>query len=682
MLIDKEKIREAKERLGNRNADLIQEFLEMDHYDERRHVGCCPNPAHDDKTPSCSYNPKSYSFRCFGCGATYDYISAHMAARNSSFIDACKDLFEAADIQYDFTEHGIKNRRQYYYPQPRYAANKDQVYEYWAKRGISKETIDYLDIQQNYDGKTLFQYYDLNDTLVCVKARLTRAVKHGEKDADGHKVCKIKYLTDDDGNPFDHVDILYNINKINPSETLIITSGEGDCATCIEAGFRNTVSINGGDSNTNWVGECWDWLQQFSDIILVHDNDASGEKFAKEISKRLGEYRVKIAEIPREPLTKPDTGEVLIDENTGDPRIINDLNELLWSRGVEAVRDVLQNAKDVEIPTIVDYADVKKFDMSDVDGFITGLKELDNALVKFYMGSTTILTGAPGSGKTSLLSTIICQSVDQGFPCFVYSGELSNPSLKSWVDFCFAGRFGLNEYDKPGGAGKYYRVQSGTFDKINQHYKQQIYLYKDSIDQKVSSLMNTAESVVRKFGVKTLIFDNMTSVDLESTDDNKWQKQEEFVRNIVAFSQRWGVCCIVVLHPKKMDSNRRMSLYDLSGVSASINLAHRVLSLYRVTKKEKEGERYKGKDGYWKKPIDYDVIIDVLKDRFGSGTGSQIGLFYDIPSKRFYDCNQSLLHQYQWDKDDHTGQEIPFGPSEPDRIHLEEDREVFGLPEH
>lgn len=675
MLIPNEKIREAKEKLGRRNADLMQEFLQMDKYDDRRGVGCCPNPAHDDKTPSCSYNPQTYTYHCFGCGQSWDYITAHMQARNSSFIDACKDLFEAADIQYDFTEHGIKNRRQYYYPEPRYAPNKEIVYAYWEKRKISRATIDYLDIQQNYDGKTLFQYYDLNDTLVSVKARLSRAVKHGETDQYGNKVVKIKYLSDESGKPFDHIDILYNINKINPSEPLIITSGEGDCATCIEAGFKNAVSINGGDSNTNWIGECWDWLQQFDEIILVHDNDPSGEKFAKEVSKRLGEYRVKIAEIPKF-RTNPETGEII------EGSSINDLNELLYYNGKDAVRDVLQNAKDIEIPSVVDYTDVKKFDMSDVDGFTTGFGELDNAIVKFYMGSTTLITGAPGSGKTSFLSSIICQSVDQGYPCFVYSGELSNPSLKSWVDFCFAGRFGLNEYDKPGGVGKYYKVQADVFNKINEHYKQQIYLYRDSIDQKVESLMSTAESVVRKLGVKTLIFDNMTSVDLSASDDNKWQKQEEFIRDIVAFSKRWDVCCIVVLHPRKMDSNRRMSLYDLSGVSASINLAHRVMSLYRVSPKEKKGEKSKGTGKYFRNPIDYDVIVDVLKDRFGSGTGKVIGLFYDVPSKRFYDCSATLRHDYRWDTADHSTQELPFGLPTPERIRLEEDREIFGLPEN
>ena len=106
--------------------------------------------------------------------------------------------------------------------------------------------------------------------------------------------------------------------------------------------------------------------------------------------------------------------------------------------------------------------------------------------------------------------------------------------MKSWVDFCHAGRFGIAEYDKPYGAGKVYKVRRDAFDAINRTYKGQLFFYKDSIDQKVSNLMSTAESVVRKYGVKTLVFDNMTSVDLENNDDNKWQKQEEFIRDIVA----------------------------------------------------------------------------------------------------------------------------------------------------
>lgn len=214
-----------------------------------------------------------------------------------------------------------------------------------------------------------------------------------------------------------------------------------------------------------------------------------------------------------------------------------------------------------------------------------------------------------------------------------------------------------------------------TPKKIGMGYKQRDnteYEYRDGFDHKVTHLLQTAENVVRRNGVKTLIFDNMTSVDLENNDKDKYIRQEEFIRNVVEFSKRWQVCCIVVLHPRKMQAVQRMGLFDLQGVTAAINLAHRVLSLYRVTKKEKEGEM--GRNGTWyREPVPYDVIIDILKDRFGSAAGKEVGLYYDVPSKRFFDTVETLDHRYAWDDADYTGIPLPFGAPQLDAL-----AEVYG----
>lgn len=653
MLIDREAIQQAKEQLGDRNADLMQEILQMEKYNPQRKLGCCPNPDHDDHNPSCSYDPKRHLFHCFSCGYTIDLVSAYML-RGMSFTDACRKLFAEAGYQYDFSEidRHVK-QRDYRYPKPKYAENRDKVNAYWQGRGISEKTLDYVDIQEDPDGNTLFQYYDLTDTLVTVKVR-----SHNTKDA-GHRFWHLK--------DSDHMDILFNMNRINPEQPLIITCGEGDCMTAVECGFYNAVSINGGEKNHNWIANCWEWLQQFHEIILVPDNDDTGKQWLKTVRTRLGEYRIKVADVG---ITVTPIGQ--------DPKEINDLNELYCTCGREAVQLVINEAKDSEIPSIVDYADVKKFDMSEVAGVTTGIADMDEALDKFYMGSTTVLTGTAGSGKTSLLSTLICKAVEQDFPVFVYSGELSNPSLKSWIDYVHAGRRGLNQYEKTVGHGFYYRVRNDVAKKINEFYKGKIFFYKDSFDQKVSHIMQTAESVVRKYGVRFLVFDNLTSMDLENDDNNKYQKQEEFIRNIVSFATQWDVCCVVVLHPKKMDMYRKMSIFDLQGVSAAVNLTHRVLALYRVRPEEKKGKMMKSKGGWVQEPIPYDVTIEVLKDRFGSGAGKTIGLYYDVPSKRFYDTLDTLDHQYQWDADsDYKGVPLPY--ETPSLVEAENyDLEVLG----
>ena len=623
----------------------------MERYDSHRRVGCCPNPNHRDDTPSCSYNPKTYKFHCFGCGHTYDLVDAYMISEHFTFLDACEKVFELAEISYDFTEKGARSSSQYYYPKPEYADNKDTVYAYWQTRCISPETIDYLGIMQDPKGNTLFQTWDLNDILVSCKVRPSRQVQKGES--------KVWFLKDKSGKPYDKTDVLYNINRINTSEPLIITSGEGDCCAAIECGFYNTCSICGGDNNLNWIAECWDFLQQFNEILIVPDNDKSGMEFQKAVATRLGEYRVKIVQVPTTHITED-----------GKKIRIKDLNELLFWEGKEAVHNAIRNAADSKIEAIVDYADVCQFDMSDVDGFRTGFEDLDRAIDKFYMGSTNILTGIAGSGKSSFLSTIICKSIEQGFPCFVYSGELSNPSLKNWIDCVHAGQRNINEYE--GQSGKYYKLKPAAYATINAAYKGQVYFYKDGFDQTADSILNTMEAVVRKCGVKTIILDNMSSVDLQCDDKNKYFKQDEFIRKVINFSKRFDVCCFVVLHPKKMEAVRRMDLFDLQGVVGAVNLSHRVLALYRVQAKEKE--ELKSPNGKTvQQPNLWDVEIAVLKDRFGSGANHTIGLWYDIPSKRFFDSYETLNHQYEWDTTDYGDEDLPYPPPQ-----LEACKEVFG----
>ena len=573
-----------------------------------------------------------------------------MIADHLTFLEACEMVFEEADIAYDFTERGAKLPHKYYYPDPVYADDKESVYAYWQTRGISPETIDYLGVEQDEKGNTLFQFWDLNDVLVSCKVRPSKPVFK--------PAIKIWFLKDEDGKPFDHTDVLYNINRINTAQPLIITSGEGDCMTAVECGFTNACSIPGGDSNMNWIAECWNFLDACNEILIVPDNDASGDKWKKDVTTRLGEYKVKVVNVPKS-----------IQTEDGANVQVKDLNELLVHGGKEAVIEAIRDAQESTIDSIVDYSDVKQFDMSDVDGFVTGLHDLDRAVDKFYMGTTNILTGISGSGKSSFLSTIICKSIEQGFPVFVYSGELSNPSLKNWVDCVHAGQRNLKPYE--GTSGTYYKLSKKAYAAINDYYKGQIFFYKDGFDQTSDNLLKTMEAVVRRNGVRTIVIDNMSSVDLQCDDKNKYFKQDEFIRKVINFRKRWNVCCWVVIHPKKMDMVRRMNVFDLQGVVGAVNLSHRVLALYRVQPKEKEGLIKNGK--VITPPNKYDVEIEVLKDRFGSGAGRTIGLWYDVPSRRFFDTEKTLDHRYQWDTNDYGNSPLPFPPPQ-----LEEYKEVYG----
>lgn len=618
--ISREKIEEAKQKLGDRNAEIIAQVLNIQKYNPQRKIGCCPNPAHQDDQPSCSYNPKTHSFYCFGCHARYDVIDSYVAT-GDTFLQACEKLFKEADMPHNFSYRGIPSDRDYVYPKPEWAEDKTPVYEYWEKRCISRETIDALGIQCDRAGNTNFPYYSDEDVLLCVKVRPSRAIR---KDVDKQKCWWLK--------PSDITQVLWRSNCINPTAPLIICSGEGDCAAAYECGFTNATSLPGGDANLNFISTQWEWINRFDSIIFVHDNDAAGEKCTRELTRRLGEYRCRVVDLPQ-----------TYKDDDGVEHHIKDLNEYLFYAGKRAVIDAINNAKEREVESVVDFADVTDFDMNSVEGVKTGFAELDEVLGALYCGTTTILTGVPGSGKSSFLSTIIGQALDQGFPTWVYSAELSAPLFKNWVNSVLAGQGNMTQgfHDNR----TVYRITPDAVKDISSHYKGQLFIYKDSEPPTVTRLFESIEASVKRYGVRCVVLDNLSCVSLECNASDRWEKQNQMLMDLVDLAKKLDVALMAVIHPHKIECIRPLSLYDLAGVATSANLAHRVLSLYRVQESDREPNR----SGKVKPMSIFDCTISVLKDRFGSAGNKTFGFFFDPVSRRFYTDPDNLAHRYNWD---------------------------------
>lgn len=609
------------------------------------HKRCCC-PIHAENTPSFIFSPKTNSCHCFGaCGRNYDVIDAFMH-QGLTYMQAVQKLFELAGVAYGFGELGVRTKRSYNYPKPEQNEVKDAVYAYLAKRKISKETVDYLDIRQDSKGNIAFNYYDLNDTLTMVKYRPTRKIAHGEN----KNWCQ---------QGADTTPILFNMNRINVDQPLLITSGELDCAAAVEAGFINAVSIPLGDGNTHWIPECQDWLEQFKEIIIAHDNDESGLKFVKEVVPRLGSWRCKIVNIPE-----------YYEDEEGKKHSVKDINEMLYFFGKDKVLEAIVNAQDSPVPSLVDFADVEDVDLTDIDGIRFGIDALDKELMRLFYGSFTIISGTPGSGKTSFLYQLICQALDQEKNCQVYSKELPAWMSRNWLMYLLAGRRHLVEYVSPEGA-TYYRVKPEAKKKISDFYRGKLMLYKDDWSNDVKSIQDSMIDSVRKYGSKLFLLDNMTTIDLGANDDNKWQKQTELVNWLIQFSMKYNVCTILVCHPRKMqDLTENVGLYELSGTANLINLAHRAISLRRIGKKEKAGIPNAKGDGWVKPPCPYDVVVSVQKDRLRGRANLECGLYYDVPSRRFFTKPEEFEHNYAWDTTEYIDH-VPYPV-------VDTEEEIFG----
>jgi len=618
MIIPKEKIAEAKAKLGEEAATLIKDYFNLENFDERNLKGSCPF-GHIDDTPSFIWNEKENCYHCFSCGRNFGIIDLYMR-QGMTFLESVEKLFDDVGVKYKFGERGVKTKRDYNYPVIECVGDQTIVDDYFNTRKISKETLDYCNVEQDKNGNVVWKFYDENDTLLTVKLRHPRKPKKNEE--------KEWYLPGYDNTP-----ILFNMNRADPSNgPLVITEGQCDTLSIIEAGYFNVVSVPGGAQNNKWIETCFDWLEQFKQIIIFSDADEPGIKMRREVVSRLGQWRCKYVEIP--------------EEYMGDPKI-KDANAILFKYGKQALLDLLYNAQEFPIYGVSNLAKVDDFNLETAEGFITGIQALDDVLYKIIFGNVMVITGRRGEGKSSFVNqALICESLDQGYDSFIFSGELSAPILKNWITVTMAGHEKITMKNK-----FVHVIEPEAKKKMESWFDGRIWIYDDKKSNNADDILDKAIAVTRKYGVKLWILDNLLVMDIGAKDSDIYEKQKDFMTKLIGLADLYNVLIALIIHPRKGQNGVEVIADDVGGSGALTNLPQYVISTKRFSEKEKQG--VKDNRGNYKKgfePIEQDVAINILKNRY-VGKMSEIRLYFDYTSRRFYTDSIHLNKRYKWNED-------------------------------
>lgn len=609
-MISKELLQEAKEKIGTSAADIMADVLSLEQYDTKNKKALCC--WHSEKTPSLIFDQKRLRFHCFSCGKSVDILDSFIEGKHMTFNEAATKVFELAGMEVPMPEVGLKANKSYRYPKLTKGADMTPVYEYLGKRGISKAVVDYAGLSCDGKGNIEFPFYDSNDVLKTVKLRPARKIDKSKGD--------IKTWVQKDT---DHENVLFLQNLANPESALVLTEGEIDCLAVIQAGYKNVVSIPFGASNTKFIDEQWDFFEQFDTIIVAGDNDEAGRKFNKECIARLGQYKTRALELPTY-FKKPN----------GDKIAVSDINEALYWYGKEKVLDCITTAIDKPIPTVVDFSDVKDFNLEELAGINTGLAEVDKVLMRLFATSLTVLFARGASGKTSFTNQIISEALDQNKHVFLYSQELSNQMTSNWITYSIAGRRNINSFISQEGA-PYYRVTNAARQRILDYYRGRLYIYRDGGSIDIDDILETAKVCVQRQNASVIVLDNLTTISCKNSESDL-NRQTLIVQKCVNFAITYNVSVILCAHSRK--THEGLGMDDIAGTSNIANLAGRVLALERN---------------------ETGATLKIIKDRFLGKNGVSIPLAFDYPSRRFFTNETELNKVYSWDQGDCLAENPP-----------------------
>ncbi len=366
--------------------------------------------------------------------------------------------------------------------------------------------------------------------------------------------------------------ILYGLDDIADSKSVIIVEGECDKLASDEAGLPNVVSVPDGaphmvkagepdpdDAKFAYLANCANYLDPLDRIVIAVDDDGPGRALAEELARRLGKERCWRVRWP----------------DAGDAPC-KDANETLTQHGVDVLRECIDHAEPYPIAGLhnaLDYLDetLALYRDGRARGHSTGWSSLDECMT-VRPGELSVVTGIPNSGKSEFIDALMVNLAQRyGWRFAVCSFE--NPPEEHIA------KLAEKSIGAPFWDGPMRRMSEAELSRAVEWINDQFTLIRfDEEAPTIEAILETARAAVLRHGVRGLVVDPYNEIEhRRPANMNETEYASQLLGKVKRFAQNHGVHVWFVAHPAKLHREAGSlpvpTLYDISG---SANWANKV----------------------------------------------------------------------------------------------------------
>lgn len=446
---------------------------------------------------------------------------------------------------------------------------EDRVYGWFAKRGISKPTLDRVGVSygkawmpqvEDYVGTIQFPF-KRGDEVLNVKYR------DGQKNFRQERDCER---------------VLFGLNDL--AETTIIVEGEIDKLSLDETGMTNSVSVPDGapapdaknyTAKFDFLESCEKDIEIVKTWVVAVDSDAPGATLQEELVRRFGADRCKI-------VMWPDG--------------CKDANEVLTTHGKDKLRECIAQAKPCPISGIYDVLSmeaqiVSLFKQGADRGVDIGWGNMRDML-RVRPGEWTVVTGIPGSGKSEWLdATVLNLANKHGWRFGIFSPE--NQPLAQHFAKLAEKHIGLPFFEGPTERMNPEDLhRAAVFAQEHFHF----ILPGEEDGWGLDDVLGLASVLVTRQGIRGLVIDPWNEIEHVRPAS---MTEPEYISLALTKIRRWarkhGVHVWLVAHPTKLRKNDDGTYpvptpYDISGAAHWRNKADYAIAVHRPDQRQNLSE--------------------------------------------------------------------------------------------
>lgn len=371
----------------------------------------------------------------------------------------------------------------------------------------------------------------------------------------------------------------WRAEKIREHEDLYIVEGEMDALSLVEVGQTNVVSVPNGaphkvsdgkispeeDKRFKYVWSGKDMIVNAKRVIIAVDNDEPGKALGEELARRIGKaiaWRI----------VWPDG--------------CKDANDVLVKLGVDRLKLCLDNPEPWPIAGVYAASHYEQgvralYTGGLGKGLSTGYPLIDD-IYTVVPGHLCMVTGSPGSGKTSFLNAVsvnMCRQHDWRFA--IWSTETTPEVHISQLAALYVEKPFFDGGDAP-------RISDAELDAalewVNDHF---VFLTGDGGTTTPESVIDRLKTAVLRYGVRGAIVDPVSYLARPKPDgDGSGDPVGQMLEAFKGFAVSHDVAIWLIAHPYKLRPNVDGSTvvpkgYEISGSAAYFNRPDFGLTVHR-----------------------------------------------------------------------------------------------------